>query len=174
MFCSPASFSLAFLCFPLFSVLPLASRQSSLFPHVFHFLISSNLSLSRSSLFPLCYVGDIPSSSFLLSLFLILIYLMFSYLLSAYISSRPPPSPASPYLPPPPSSFTWSSFHASPLTLLPWFLIPGSVVVWTSPTGRQGLNRITLTSTTRRSCSMCPPSCPTQKATPSRYLHFFF
>ncbi len=42
---------------------------------------------------------------------------------------------------------------------------------WTWLTGRLALNLSTATTATKRSCSMCPQSCLTQRGTPSRYCN---
>lgn len=50
-------------------------------------------------------------------------------------------------------------------------VLAASAEGWTWLMGRLALNLSTATTATKRSCSMCPQSCLTQKGTPSRYCN---
>lgn len=63
--------------------------------------------------------------------------------------------------------------HSLSLTASSLFLslppsLPGSEEVWTCVTARQEVMRSSLPSTAERSCSMCPPNCPSQRAIHNR------
>lgn len=63
---------------------------------------------------------------------------------------------------------TASSLFLSPILSLPPSL-PGFEEVWMCVTARQEVMRSSLPSTAERSCSMCPPNCPSQRAIHNRY-----